>query len=338
MLLADNLPFTITHINDLADFRCLLDLLELDTAHGRLGRKTRVEGNKLIIDGYSPITFSQTPKAEEIPWNQADVDFVVESTGFFTSKEKASLHLQKGVKKVIISAPASNEIDATVVIGVNEETLKESDKIISNASCTTNSITAVLKVVNEAFGVENGLLTTIHSYTMDQRLHDSPHSDLRRARAACQSVIPSSTGAAKLAGKLIGLEGKIDGMSFRVPTITGSITQVALNMKKELTKEEVNQALKEACAGDFKGVIHYTEKEIVSSDIVGDPRSGIIDSKITKVQNSKLLQLNVWYDNEWGFSNRMVDLVKFVTEGKYGQKHEHREALRSSGVAVGENY
>lgn len=337
-LMDANLPFKVTHLNDLADFKCLTDLFELDTAHGVLGRKVSFQNDRIIVEGYGEIMISQTAKAEEIPWDKTNVQLVIESTGFFTTQEKASLHLQKGVKKVIISAPADGDVDSTVVIGANEEILKETDKVISNASCTTNSITAVLKVINDNFGIENGLLTTIHSYTMDQRLHDAPHKDLRRARAACESTIPSSTGAAKLAGKLIGLDGKIDGMSFRVPTITGSITQVALNIKKETNAQEVNDILKKACESDLKGLVHFTEREIVSSDIIGDPRSGIIDSKLTKIQNGKLLQLNVWYDNEWGFSNRMVDLVKFITENRFGKKHEYRDALRSSGAKVSENY
>jgi glyceraldehyde 3-phosphate dehydrogenase len=337
ILHADNLPFTITHLNDLADFKCLCDLLELDSAHGTLGKTVKIDGNKILIDGYSPITFSQTAKAEEIPWDQSKVDVVLESTGFFTTKEKASLHLKKGVKKVIISAPADGEVDNTIVIGANEETLKDTDIIVSNASCTTNSITSVLKVIKENFGIQNGLLTTTHAYTMDQRLHDAPHKDLRRARAACHSIIPSSTGAAKLAGKLIGLSGKIDGMSLRVPVITGSLTQVNLNLEKATTKEEVNSVLKKACES-LKGIVHYTEKEIVSSDIVGDPRSCIIDASITKVLNDKLLQLNCWYDNEWGFSNRLIDLLKMIAENKYGQKFEFRNAKRSSGANVSENY
>ncbi len=333
-----SLPFKVTHINDLADFRCLFDLFELDTAHGPLGKRVDIVGDKILIDGYGEISFSQTAKAEEIPWDKSAVDLVIESTGFFTTKEKASLHLNKGVKKVIISAPAESEVDATIVIGCNEDILKESDKIISNASCTTNSITSVLKVINDAYGIENGLLTTIHSYTMDQRLHDAPHKDLRRARAACQNLIPSSTGAAKLAGTLIGLSGKIDGMAFRVPTITGSVTQVALNLKKTVTKEEVNTLLKQKCDNDLKGVVRYTEREIVSSDIIGDPRSSILDSNITKVQNGTLLQLNCWYDNEWGFSNRLVDLISYIAKGRFGQKYEYRQAVRSSGAIVGENY
>lgn len=337
-LMDKNLPFKVTHINDLADFRCLFDLFELDTAHGPLGSRVEIKENQAIIEGYGVINFSKTPRAEEIPWNESGVDLVVESTGFFTSQEKASLHLKGSVKRVIISAPAKGEVDRTIVLGCNEETLEESDKIISNASCTTNSIAAVLKHLHDNIGIENGLLTTIHSYTMDQRLHDAPHEDLRRARAAAQSIIPSSTGAAKLAGQLIGLSGHIDGMAFRVPTITGSITQVALNMKRETTKEEVNEMLQVKCQSDWKGVVHYTDREIVSSDIIGDPRSSIIDASISKVQNGKLLQVNCWYDNEWGFSNRLVDLIVHITDGRFGQKHQLRVAKRSSGADLGTSY
>jgi len=333
-----NLPFKVTHINDLADPKCLTELMERDSAHGILGRKVFIEGNKLMIEGYTPITFSQTRKPEEIPWDQSNVELVLESTGVFCSREGAGLHLKKGVKKVIISAPPKGEIDRTIVIGANEEQLQASDVIISNASCTTNSITAVLKVIKDNFGIKKGLLTTVHGYTMDQRLQDAPHEDMRRARAAGVNVIPTSTGAAKLAGKIIDLAGKIDGMALRVPVITGSLTQVSLDLEKPTNAEEVNLLLKKACENELKGIVHYTDQAIVSGDIIGDPRSGIIDSQITKVQNDDLLQLNVWYDNEWGYSNRTVDLVAYIAEGKFGQKHVNREVVRSSGMGVGENY
>ncbi len=246
-----------------------------------------------------------------LPWKELEVDVVIESTGIFTKREACEKHLQAGAKKVILSAPPKDKLDAVIVRGVNDNTLKPEDTIISNASCTTNSLAPMVKVLNENFGVEKGLMTTIHAYTNDQNVSDMIHSDLRRARGAAVNIIPTTTGAAKAIGEVIPeLKGKLDGIAMRVPVADGSITDLVATLKKKVTREEVNQAMKKASQGELKGILEYCDEPIVSSDIIGNPHSCILDSLSTYVIGDNLVKVMGWYDNEWGFSQRMVELTE----------------------------
>ena len=298
-------------INDLTDNKTLAHLLKYDSTYGRFPGAVGYDEENLYVDGKA-IRATAIKDPREIPWKQAGVGVVVESTGVFTDGEKARAHLEAGAKKVIITAPAKNE-DITVVLGVNHEQYDPAKHhIISNASCTTNSLAPVMKVLEEAFGVEKALMTTVHSYTNDQRLLDLPHKDLRRARAAALNIIPTTTGAAKATALVLpSLKGRFDGMALRVPTPTGSISDITALLKREVTAEEVNAALKAAAEGPLKGILAYTEDEIVLRDIVMDPHSSIVDGKLTKAIGN-LVKVFAWYDNEWGFSNRVADLVELV--------------------------
>lgn len=298
-------------INDLTDNKTLAHLLKYDSTYGRFPGAVGYDEENLYVDGKA-IRATAIKDPREIPWKQAGVGVVVESTGVFTDGEKARAHLEAGAKKVIITAPAKNE-DITVVLGVNHEQYDPATHhIISNASCTTNSLAPVMKVLEEAFGVEKALMTTVHSYTNDQRLLDLPHKDLRRARAAALNIIPTTTGAAKATALVLpSLKGRFDGMALRVPTPTGSISDITALLKREVTAEEVNAALKAAAEGPLKGILAYTEDEIVLRDIVMDPHSSIVDGKLTKAIGN-LVKVFAWYDNEWGYANRVADLVELV--------------------------
>lgn len=298
-------------INDLTDNKTLAHLLKYDSVYGRFPGEVAYDEENLYVDGRA-IRATAIKDPAQLPWKEVGVELVIESTGVFTDREKAALHLEAGAKKVIITAPAKGE-DITIVLGVNHEAYDPAKHhILSNASCTTNSLAPVMKVLDEAFGVEKALMTTVHSYTNDQRLLDLPHKDLRRARAAAINIIPTTTGAAKATAlTLPQLKGKFDGMALRVPTPTGSISDITALLKREVSAEEVNAALKAAAEGALKGILAYTEDEIVLQDIVMDPHSSIVDGKLTKAIGN-LVKVFAWYDNEWGYSNRVADLVELV--------------------------
>ena len=309
--LAQNSSLEIVAVNDLSDPAGLAHLLKYDSITGRLNAVVTVEGDSIIVNGKTIKVLAERDPAN-LPWKQLGVDIVIESTGIFTDAEKAKKHIEAGAKKVIISAPATNE-DATFVIGVNEHLYDPSKHhIISNASCTTNCLAPLAKVFNDKFGIVNGLMTTVHAYTADQNLQDGPHKDLRRARAAALNIVPSTTGAAKAIGLVLPeLKGKLDGFALRVPVPTGSITDLTLVSQKKVTVEEIKAAYKEAAAGPMKGILLYTEDEIVSSDIVTDAHSSIFDAGLVRVIDNTV-KLSSWYDNEWGYSNRLVELTSLV--------------------------
>ncbi len=297
----------IVAINDLGDANTNAHLTQYDSAHGKFPGEVSVEGDYMIVNGDKIKVLSERDPAK-LPWGELGVDVVHESTGFFASKEKASAHLAGGAKKVIISAPGGNDVDATIVYGVNHSVLKASDSVISNASCTTNCLAPVAKVLHESVGIEQGMMTTIHAYTNDQVLTDVYHTDLRRARSATMSMIPTSTGAAAAVGLVLpDLNGKLDGYSMRVPTINVSVVDLSFTAARETTVDEINSFLKAAADGEMKGVLAYTDKPLVSIDFNHDPASSTCDSTLTRVMGGKLVKVIAWYDNEWGFSNRMLD-------------------------------
>ncbi|MBT7950423.1 MAG: type I glyceraldehyde-3-phosphate dehydrogenase [Gammaproteobacteria bacterium] len=297
----------IVAINDLGDAETNAHLTQYDTAHGKFPGTVSVEGDYMIVNGDKIRVLSERNPAD-LPWAELGVDVVHESTGFFASKEKASAHLQGGAKKVIISAPGGNDVDATIVYGVNHDVLKASDTVISNASCTTNCLAPVVKVLHENIGVVSGTMTTIHAYTNDQVLTDVYHSDLRRARSATMSMIPTQTGAAKAVGLVLPeLKGKIDGYAVRVPTINVSMVDLSFIAARETSHEEINELMKAAANGPLKGVLAYNDKPLVSIDFNHDPASSSYDASLTKVIDGTLVKVIAWYDNEWGFSNRMLD-------------------------------
>ena len=303
----------VVAVNDLTDTKTLAHLLKYDSIMGRFpGEVTAGEGT-IVVDGKEIKVLAERNPAD-LPWGDLGVDIVVESTGFFTDATKAKAHIDGGAKKVVISAPAKNE-DGTFVIGVNEQDYDPANhNIISNASCTTNCLAPLAKVLNDNFGIERGIMTTIHAYTGDQRLQDAPHSDLRRARAAALNMIPTKTGAAQAVALVIPeLKGKFDGLAVRVPTPTGSLTDLTFEASKDVTVEEIQAAVKAAAEGPLEGILKYTEDPIVSTDIVGDSHSSIFDATETKVIG-RLVKVLSWYDNEWGYSNRLVDLTELVAE------------------------
>ena len=311
-LLASGADLEIVAVNDLSDPKGLAHLLKYDSVTGRLNEDVRVEGDTIIVGSQTIKVLAERDPAN-LGWGALGVDIVIESTGRFTNAADAKKHIEAGAKKVLISAPATGE-DATFVIGVNEHLYDPANHhIISNASCTTNCLAPLAKVFNDKFGIENGLMTTVHAYTADQNLQDGPHSDLRRARAAAINIVPSSTGAAKAIGLVLPeLKGKLDGYALRVPVPTGSITDLTLVSKTAVTIDEIKAAYKAAAAeGPLKGILKYTEDEIVSSDIVTDPHSSIFDAGLVKVIGNTV-KISSWYDNEWGYSNRLVDLTVLV--------------------------
>lgn len=304
----------VVAVNDITDAKTLAHLLKYDSTFGIYPGEVKVEGDNIIVDGKPIKVFAQRDPAQ-LPWGEAGVEIVIESTGFFTDANKAKAHLEGGAKKVLISAPAKNE-DITIVLGVNDSELKPGEHtIVSNASCTTNCLAPVAKVIHENFGIEAALMTTIHAYTGDQRILDAPHKDLRRARAAALSMIPTSTGAAKAVSLVIPeLAGKFDGIAMRVPTADVSVVDLVVQLKKDTTAEEVNAKLKEAAEGPMKGILEFCEVPLVSIDFKGNPHSSIVDAANTKVFNGNLLKVLSWYDNEWGYSNRIIDLAEKISQ------------------------
>ncbi|MCJ1705915.1 type I glyceraldehyde-3-phosphate dehydrogenase [Rathayibacter sp. VKM Ac-2926] len=310
--LAKGSDLEIVAVNDLTDNKALAHLLKYDSITGRLDATVELDGDKIVVNG-KPIIVLEERDPANLPWGELGVDVVIESTGRFTKSEDARKHITAGAKKVIVSAPATGDDVATIVLGVNEGTYDpQVHDIVSNASCTTNCLAPLAKVLLDNFGIERGLMTTVHAYTADQNLQDGPHSDLRRARAAAVNIIPTSTGAAKALGLVIPeLVGKLDGYALRVPVPTGSITDLTVELSKSATVEEINAAYKAAAEGDLKGILKYTEAPIVSSDIVTDPHSSIFDAGLTKVIGNQV-KVASWYDNEWGYSNRLVDVAELV--------------------------
>ncbi len=304
--------FEIVAINDLTDSKTLAHLLKYDSVHGIFKKGISYSSESILVDGKAIKVFAQT-EPDKIPWRDLGVEIVVESTGRFTDKASASKHLNGGVKWVIISAPAK-EPDVTVCMGVNEEILdKTNHRIISNASCTTNCLAPVAKVLHEKFGIVKGFMTTIHSYTNDQRILDLPHKDLRRARAAALNMIPTTTGAAKAVGLVLPeLKGKLDGVAIRVPTANVSLVDLVAEVSRDVTVEEVNGALREASEGRLKGILEYSEEPLVSTDLNGNPSSAIVDATLTSVIEKRLVKVFAWYDNEWGYSNRLKDLILYL--------------------------
>jgi len=299
----------VVAINDITDASTLAHLLKYDSVYGKFDGTIEVKENVLIVNGKEIKVFAEKDPAK-LPWKDLGVDLIIESTGIFRNKEKASAHITAGAKKVIVTAPAKGEIDATIVLGVNDADLKPEHTVISCASCTTNSIAPVIKVLHEKFKVLNGFLTTVHAYTNDQRILDLPHKDLRRARAAAINSIPTTTGAAKAVALVIPeLKGKLDGVAIRVPVPVGSITDFVCVVEKETTAEEVNAAMKEAAENELKGILYYNDELVVSSDIIGNPHSAIFDATLTKV-NGTLVKVFSWYDNEYGYSCRVVDTAE----------------------------
>jgi len=304
-----NPDIEIVAINDMFDPSQLGILLKYDSVYSRFEGMVEVTGEGFKVNGKN-IKVLKEKDPSKLPWKDLGVDLVIESTGVFRKREQCAMHLEAGAKKVILTVPAKDEIDRTIVLGVNDEMLKPEDKIVSNASCTTNCLAPVAKVLNDNFKIVYGFMTTIHAYTNDQRLLDLPHSDPRRARSAAINVIPTTTGAAKAIGKVIpDLNGKLDGCALRVPLPTGSIVDLVAELETDVTKEDVSSAMKKAAEGPMKGILEYTEDPIVSSDIVKNPASSIFDSLATMVISKRLVKVISWYDNEWGYSNRVVDLI-----------------------------
>ncbi len=299
-------------INDLTDANTLAYLLKYDSVHGRYPENVSFQGDSLIA-GDQKVKVLAERDPSQLPWKELGVDVVVESTGVFRKRSQLENHLTQGAGKVVLTVPAKDEIDNTIVLGVNDDQLRSSDRIVSNASCTTNCLAPVAKVLHDSFGLVRGFMTTVHGYTNDQRLLDLPHSDLRRARAAAVSMIPTTTGAARAVGKVIPeLAGKLDGVALRVPVADGSIVDLVAEVGKNVTAEEINAAMKAAADGPMKGVLQYCEDPIVSVDVIDNPHSSIFDSLSTSVMDGNFVKVFSWYDNEWGYSNRTVDLVKKV--------------------------
>lgn len=305
----------IVGINDLGDPKTSAHLTRYDSTHGRFPKEVSIDNEYMIVNG-DKIRMIAERDPTKLPWGELNVDVVFECTGFFTSKDKASAHLKAGAKKVIISAPGGDDVDATIVFGVNQSVLKASDTVISNASCTTNCLAPLAKVLNESVGIVNGLMTTIHAYTNDQVLVDSYHSDLRRARSATQSMIPTKTGAASALGLVLPeLSGKLDGFAMRVPTVNVSVVDLTFRAGRKTSVEEINQLIKQAANGPMKGVLAYNDEPLVSIDFNHNPHSSIFDATQTKVIDD-LVKVLSWYDNEWGFSNRMLDTAVALMQAK----------------------
>jgi len=299
-------------INDLTSPKTLAHLLKYDSVHGKYDKHVEARDEALIVDGKEIKVLAERDPAN-LPWKELEIDVVVESTGRFRDKQSASKHLEAGARKVIISAPAKGGEIKSVVLGVNEDALDRGDNIIDNASCTTNCLTPVVRVLNDSFGIKKGVMTTIHGYTSDQNLLDGPHSDLRRARAAAVNILPTTTGAAAATGKVIPeLQGKLDGMAIRVPVADGSLVDLVVETEKEVTVEEVNKAMREASEGYLKGILEYSDEPLVSTDIIGKKASSIFDAQATMVIGGNMVKVLSWYDNEIGYSMRMVDLLTMI--------------------------
>ncbi len=304
----------VVAVNDLTDDDTLAHLLKYDTVFGRFNGDIEVGGGVMKAGGQTVAMLMERDPAA-LPWAELGVDVVVESTGVFRDRVSLEKHLTAGAKRVLLTVPAKDPVDATVVMGVNDETMTADAKLVSNASCTTNCLAPLVKVLDEAFGIERGLMTTIHAYTNDQSIADSPHKDLRRARHAAANIIPTTTGAARAVGKVLPhLDGKLDGMAMRVPVPDGSIVDFVAELKTDVTKEQVNAAFKAAAQGELQGILEYTEDPIVSSDIIGNPHSSIFDSLLTTVMAGNMVKVVSWYDNEWGYSSRVVDMLSAMAD------------------------
>jgi glyceraldehyde 3-phosphate dehydrogenase len=304
----------VVAVNDLADAPSLVYLLKYDTVMGRFPGQMRVEGDTLYA-GIQDLKMIQSPDLDRLPWKELRVDVVVESTGRYRRRAELEKHLASGAGRVILTVPAKDEIDATVVLGVNDASLRPAHRIISNASCTTNCLAPLAKILHESFGIEKGIMTTVHAYTNDQRLADVPHSDLRRSRAAAENIIPTTTGAARAVGKVLPeLAGRLDGTAMRVPVPDGSIVDLVAILARPTTVSEVNEAVRGAAQGPLKGIVEYCEEPIVSSDVIGDPHSSIFDSLSTQVLGGNFVKVVAWYDNEWGYACRVADLIRRLGE------------------------
>jgi glyceraldehyde 3-phosphate dehydrogenase len=313
-VIAEREGIDVVAVNDLTDARTLSILLKYDSVHGKFKGDIDSKENAIIVKG-KKVRLTKEKDPAQLPWKELGVEVVIESTGIFTKKADCEKHLEAGAKKVILSAPAKDQLDATIVMGINENSLKPEHKIVSNASCTTNCLAPLAKVINDNFGIEKGLMTTIHAYTNDQNVADLMHSDLRRARAAAINIIPTTTGAAKAIGEVIPeLKGKLDGMAMRVPVANGSVTDLVALVKKKVSIEKINNAIKAASENELKGILEYCEDPIVSSDIIDNDHSCIFDSLSTYVVGDNLIKVIGWYDNEWGYSNRIVDLIELIAK------------------------
>ena len=302
--------FQVVAINDLSSASSLAQLLKYDSVHGRFAGTVELDGENTIVVNGNPIAVYGEREITALPWDKHEIDFAVEATGVFRLREQIAKHLEAGAKKVLLTVPPKDEIDALIVLGVNDEELKAEHQIISNASCTTNCLAPAAKVIHEKFGIECGLMTTIHAYTNGQRILHSIHKDLRRARSAAANIIPTTTGAARAVGKVIpDLAGKLDGMAMRVPVQDGSVVDLVANLKTDTSLDEVLGALREAAAGPMKGILCVTDDPIVSQDVVGDSHSSIVDASACMMSGSRFFKLITWYDNEWGYSSRVVDLM-----------------------------
>src|SRR5688572_24871826 len=312
-VMASRPEFDLVAVNDVSDTKTNAHLLKYDTVFGPFEGTVTSKDNALIVNGKEVKVFAERDPAK-LPWGQLNIDWVVESTGVFTSRDECAKHLTAGAKRVLLSAPAKDKVDATTCLGVNLETVKHEHKVISNASCTTNCLAPIAKVLNDKFGIVNGMMTTVHAYTNDQKTADQVHKDLRRARAAGQNIIPTSTGAAKAIGLVIPeLAGKLDGIAMRVPVIDGSVVDLTAELKTKATKEQINAAVREAAEGPMKGIIQYTEDPIVSSDVIGNAHSAIFDAPLTMVLGDNLVKVVVWYDNEWAYSTRCADVIAILS-------------------------
>jgi glyceraldehyde 3-phosphate dehydrogenase len=308
----DKKDVEVVAVNDITDAKTLAHLLKHDSIHGALRHQVKTEGNDIMLDGHAFRVLAERDPAK-LPWKELKVDVVVESTGLFTAREKAALHLSAGARKVVISAPADG-VDVTLCMGVNQHAYDPAKHhVISNASCTTNCLAPIAKVLHESFSIVHGLMTTVHSYTSDQMLQDGPHKDLRRARAAALSMVPTSTGAAKAIGLVLPmLNGKLDGIAIRVPTPNVSIVDLTASVERDAEEKSVNAAMKKAAEGELRGILAYSEEPLVSIDFNGNPHSSIFDAPLTKVLGKRLVKIFSWYDNEWGYSNRLADVTAFV--------------------------
>ena len=312
-ILDQNKDIEVIAINDLSNQESLAYLLKYDTIMGRFSGNVNIEKDILHTDNESVQMLSERDPAK-LPWEDLNIDIVIESTGVFRTCSALETHLKAGAKKVILTVPAKDEIDNTVVVGVNEDTLKKEHRIVSNASCTTNCLAPMAKILDESFGIKQGVMNTVHAYTNDQRLADVPHSDLRRSRAAAENIIPTSTGAARAVGMVLPeLNGKLDGIASRVPVPDGSVVDLFIELEKEGTVQDIHDSVKVAAETErMKNILYYSDSHIVSSDIIGNPYSSIYDSKCTKVKSGKYVRTLNWYDNEWGYSNRVVDLIRLM--------------------------
>ena len=314
-ILAEKAGTEVVMVNDLFENEQLAYLLKYDTVMGIFPREVVAEEDALVIDGRERVIMTDERDPSKIPWKENGVDVVVEATGVFRHRAKLEMHLEAGARKVVLTVPPKDELDAIVVLGVNDEDLKPEHRLVSNASCTTNCLAPLVKIIDSAFGLEEGFLTTVHAYTNDQRLADVPHKDLRRSRAAAENIIPTTTGAARAVGKVMPhLDGKLDGCAIRVPVPDGSIVDLVCRVRKPVTREDVNRAVKEQAEGAMAKIVEYSEVPLVSSDIIGNPHSSIFDALSTQVTGDHYMRVVSWYDNEWGYSNRVVDLIEKLVD------------------------